>query len=155
MTQGVSVMDWVRFCWQIFISHRNEWELVRAGCLEPQTKHKLISQTQQHGCQNGYLWCKLCVICRKWAEMKETPRYGPLRPWYVLTRSRVPVRQSLQTPEPDSQNILLPLGLGDNTERLRAGPTFYDTPPGTVPKIRLPLCLLCVWTRFSLWNFRL
>ncbi|CAB1429424.1 unnamed protein product [Pleuronectes platessa] len=49
--------------------------------------------------------------------------------------------QSLRT-EPDSQNILRPLGLGDNMERLRAGPTFYDTPPGTVPKIRLPPSLL-------------
>lgn len=53
------------------------------------------------------------------------------------------------------QNILKPWGLVDNTEGMCAGPRFYDTPPGTIPKIRLPDWLLCVWTRFSLWNFRL
>lgn len=35
------------------------------------------------------------------------------------------------------------------------GPHFYDTPPGTVPEIRLPDWLFCVWTRLSPWNFHL
>ncbi len=51
------------------------------------------------------------------------------------------------------QNIFKPWGLVDNMRKMCAGPTFYDTPPGTIPKIRLPDWLLCVWTRVSLWNF--
>lgn len=53
------------------------------------------------------------------------------------------------------QNIVKPWGLVDNMERMCAGPTFYDTPPGTLPEIPLTDSLLCVWTRLPLWNFHL
>lgn len=48
------------------------------------------------------------------------------------------------------QKILKPWGLVDNTERMCAGPTFYDTPPGTIPKIRLPVTVVCLDSVFSL-----
>lgn len=104
--------------------------------------------------------CRVCAICkrrcknnRERAQMIESPWYGDLRP--------VPESQSdsedraLLIVRARHQNILKLWGLVDDTERLCAGPTFYDTPPGTFPKIWLPDGLLCVWTRLSLWNFHL
>lgn len=104
--------------------------------------------------------CRVCAICkrrcknnRERAQMIESPWYGDLRP--VPESQPDSEDRALLIVRARHQNILKLWGLVDDTERLCAGPTFYDTPPGTFPKIWLPDGLLCVWTRLSLWNFHL
>lgn len=60
------------------------------------------------------------------------------------TQSDKRVQSSLHVIRARHQNTLKLWGLVDNMERMCAGPTFYDTPPGTVPEIRLPDWLLSV-----------
>lgn len=62
----------------------------------------------------------------------------------LFLRPSQTVQSSLHVIRARHQNILKLWGLVDNMERMCAGPTFYDTPPGTVPEIRLPDWLLSV-----------